>query len=361
MIKATFRILALGMLAGIITLLLGSSITIADEETPPPYRGMSNPYPWDDEKALSTGKSIYSQKCSGCHGIIGDSLTGSDFSTEEYAADLAENPDYYYWILSEGALARGMPGYVASLSEEERWQVLTYTGSLKSAPPLVTEGLPVIENGLLRLYLSEGATAGTPVTISANLYRNYGEPVPNAPVEFFIQADFFASGLMKIGEIMTQDNGQAEFSYVPKMSGETTVVARYGNIEARKTINIASATEIFYRPEVGIHIPAFGEEVLIGPPERLNLGTGGEAPPPVLRLPTGHLAWLAPLLFAAISLWIVYSFVVYQLVRIPEWTDTEEIDTRKFPRWLLLIVSILGFLLMVMLVLGPESNLHLLQ
>ena len=361
MMKLTFRVLALSILVGIIALLLGSSITVAEEETPPPYLGMSNPYPWDDENALAAGKSIYSQKCSGCHGIIGNSLTGSDFSTEEYAADLEEYSDYYYWILSEGALERGMPGYIASLSEDERWQVLTYTWSLKSAPPLVTEGLPVVENGLLRLYVPEEGTAGTPVTISANLYRNYGEPVPNAPIEFFIQADFFASGLMKIGEIMTQSNGQTEFSYVPKTSGETTVVARYGNIEARKTITIASTTEIFYHPEVGIHIPSLGEELLIGPPERLNLGTGGEAPPPVLRLPTGHLAWLAPLLFAAISLWMVYSFVVYQLVRIPEWTDIEEIDTRKFPRWLLAVVSILGFLLMVMLVLGPESNLHLLQ
>ncbi len=354
--KITFRILALGLLIGVITLLLVSSVTTADEETPPPYQGMSNPYPWVDEQAQAAGKSIYTQKCSGCHGITGGSLAGSDFSAEQYSVNLEENPDYYYWILSEGALERGMPGYGGSLSEDERWQVLTYTWSLKTASPPVAEGLPVVENGLIRLHLPDDGTAGIPVTIGAGLYQNQGEPVPNAPVEFFIQADFFASGLMKIGEALTQDNGQAEFSYVPRLSGETTLVARYGNIEARKTITFAPAEEIFYRPEVGIHIPALGEEVLIGPPERLNLGVGGEAPPPVLRLPTGHLAWLAPLLFAAMCIWIVYSFVVYQLVRIPEWTDTEEIDTRKFPRWLLVMVSILGFLLMVMLVLGPESN-----
>ncbi len=361
MMKVKFRVLALGLLIGVIALLLVSSITTAEEETPPPYRGMSNPYPWDDESAQSAGKSIYSQKCAGCHGINGASLADSDFSTEEYAADLEENPGYYFWILSEGALRRGMPGYSSSLSEDERWLILTYTWSLKSASTPQPEGLPVVENGLLRLQLPKQGTAGIPVTISARLYRNQVEPVENAPVEFFVQADFFASGLMKIGEVMTQANGQAEFSYIPRISGETTVVARYMNIETSKTINLAPTDEIFYHPEVGIHIPVLADELSIGPPKRLNLGTGGEAPPPILRLPTGHLAWLAPLLFAAMSLWIVYSFVVYQLVRIPQWEETGEINTRLFPRILLIVVSIMGFLLMVMLVLGPDSNPHLLQ
>ncbi len=358
--KVAFRIVASSLIIGVITLLLMSSTTIAEEETPPPYQGMSNPYPWTDEHIQATGKSIYSQKCSGCHGINGASLTGSDFSTEEYSADLEENPDYYYWILSEGNLAIGMPGYNASLSNEERWQVLTYTWSLRSAPPPVIEGLPVIENGLIRLYLPDEGTAGIPLTINANLYRNYGEPVPDAPVEFFVQADFFASGLMKIGEVLTQANGQAELSYVPRMSGETTIVARYMSVETSKTIYLTPGNEIFYQPEVGIHIPALGDELSIGPPKQLNLGTGGEAPPPILRLPTGHLAWLAPLLFAAMSLWIVYSFVVYQLIQIPQGEETGEINTRRFPRILFILVSIMGFLLMVMLVLGPESNLHLL-
>ena len=359
--KVTFRILALGMITGVITLLLMSSTTIAEEETPPPYRGMSNPYPWNDESAQTAGKTIYSQKCSGCHGINGASLSGSDFSTEKYAAELEENPDHYFWVMTEGAPAIGMPGYSASLSDEERWLVLTYTWSLKSAPPLIPEGLPVIENGLLRLQLPDQGTSGTAVSITARLYQNQTEPVPNAPVEFFVQADFFASNLMKIGEVITQANGQAEFSYLPRVPGETTIVARYMNIETSKTIFLASGDEVFYHPEVGIHIPALTDELSIGPPKQLNLGTGGEAPPPILRLPTGHLAWLAPLLLAAMSLWMVYSFVVYQLVRIPQWKEADEIDTRRFPRILFILVTIIGFLLMVMLVLGPESNPHLIQ
>jgi len=358
--KWVIRVVVPVFLIFTITLLIISSNVVAQEEPPEQYQGLTNPFTWNDSEVQAAGSQIYSQKCQGCHGINGSNLPNADFSTEEYSTDLERNPDYYFWILSDGVLNIGMPGYSSSLSENERWQVITYTWSLKSALPLVTEELPVVENGLLRLHIPDEGTAGEPVTIGVGLYQNQGEPVPNALVEFFIQADFFASGLMEIGEAMTQNNGQAEFSYVPRIPGETTVVARYGNIEARKTMTFAPSSETFYHPEVGIHIPAIGEEVLIGPPERLNLGVAGEAPPPVLRLPTGHLAWLAPLLFAAMCIWIVYSFVVYQLVRIPEWTDAEEIDTRKFPRWLLVIVSILGFLLMVMLILGPESNPHLL-
>ena len=360
MMKLTIRVLVAVFFIFVVTLLITSSGVVAQGEPPEKYQGLNNPFTWDDSEAQAAGSQIYSQKCQACHGINGDNLANADFSSKGYSAHLETNQDYYFWILSDGAPEKGMPGYASSLSEEERWQVLTYIWSLESTPQQAVEESSVIENGLLQVHVPENGISGKSLTIGATLFENQHKPVRGAKIEFFTEADFFASGLMKTGESITDENGDAEFEFVSRQSGEIRVVARYQNLEASQIITLTATEERFYKPEVGIKIPVLGEEVSIGPPERLNLGNTGEAPLPVLRLPTGHLAWLAPLLFAAMCIWIVYSFVVYQLVRIPGGSDTEEINTRRFPRLLLIGVCVLGFLLMLMLVLGPESNPNLL-
>lgn len=359
--KLAIRIMVTVFLLAVVTLLITTSVVDAQETPPEPYNGLINPFAWDDAETQSIGGQIYAQKCQACHGISGNNIANANFSLEGYSAHLETNQDYYYWVVSEGAMDKGMPGYSSSLSEDERWQVLTYVWSLESIPQQVIEEPSAIENGLLQIHVPKNGISGEQLTIGATLVENQQEPVRGAKIEFFTEADFFATGLMKIGESITDENGEAEFNFVSRQSGEIRVIAHYQNLESSTTIALTTTDDRFYKPEVGINVPVLGEEVSIGPPERLKLGNAGEAPLPVLRLPTGHLAWLAPLLFAAMCIWIVYSYVVYQLVRIPEQGDTEGINIRKFPRWLLIIVSILGFLLMVMLVLGPESNMHLLQ
>ncbi len=354
--RIALRVLLAVFFITIITLLISSSTVTAQEEPPDPYNGLINPFQWDDPSAQTAGKAIYTQKCQGCHGIKGNNFSDSDFSSPDYHVLLETRPDYYYWELSEGIKAKGMPGYASILSEEERWQVLTYIWSLESVTFQETEGPTTIEDGLLRLHLPEDGTAGQPITISATLLEDQRDPVQGEQIEFYIRADFFASGLMEIGKVFTDERGIAEFSYVPRQSGEIDVIARFQNLESRKTITLAAAGESFYHSEVGIKVPVLGDEVLIGPPERLQLGAAGEAPLPVLRLPTGHLAWLAPLVFAAMCIWIVYSYVVFQIFKISDTGVDEEINTKRFSRTLLVVISVLGFLLMVMLLLSPESN-----
>ena len=359
--RLTIRIMVMIFLIIVVALLITSSVVVAQETPPEPYNGLTNPFVWDDSEIQISGGQIYAQKCQACHGIDGSNLVNADFSSEGYSAHLETNQDYYYWVLSEGAMDKGMPGYSSSLSEDERWQVLTYIWSLESTSQQVIGEPSVIENGSLQIQVPKNGISGEQLNIGATLIENQQKPVRGVKIEFFTEADFFATGLMKIGESITDENGKAEFNFISRQSGEIRVVARYQNLESSTMITLTTTEDRFYKPEVGIKVPVFGEEVSIGPPERLKLGNAGEAPLPVLRLPTGHLAWLAPLLFAAMCIWIVYSYVVYQLVKIPGQNDTEGINTRKFPRWLLIMISILGFLLMVMLVLGPESNMYLLQ
>ncbi len=74
-----------------------------------------------------------------------------------------------------------------------------------------------------------------------------GEPIGSATVKFFIEVDFFASGLMEIGEAPTNDRGVAVFEYTPRQAGDTRVVAHYETIETAATLTLAG-TDAHYRP-----------------------------------------------------------------------------------------------------------------
>ncbi len=117
-----------GLAAVLIIFLLWvlTTAVLAQGEPPPPYSGLQNPFPWNDTSAQTIGRELYQPQCSSCHGADGSNLTESDFSTDDYSLSIEQRPDYYFWVLSEGRPDKGMPAYKSSLSEEQRWQVLTY-------------------------------------------------------------------------------------------------------------------------------------------------------------------------------------------------------------------------------------------
>jgi hypothetical protein len=130
--------------------------------------------------------------------------------------------------------------------------------------------------------------------------------------------------------------------------------------EATATVTLTSDDEHFYRTQAGIRVPVFSKETDIGPESHLELGEGGEAPPTVLRLPNGSLAWLAPLLWTAMTIWVVYFYVMYQMFRIPIVGEIRDTDTRRVPLVGFAIVVALGLLLVLMLITSPLSHPHLL-
>ncbi len=351
-----------------ITLLLWvfATAVAAQEEPPPPYAGLKNPFPWSDESVQKAGEGLYQQYCLGCHGVKGDNLAGSDFSVADYPQRLEERPDFYFWILSEGSLDKGMPPYKSSLSEQQRWQVLTYLRSLgtAAAPPEVNPAptQPIAEgvDSILLLTASEPVQSGQPITISAVFQDKEGKPIGNAMVKFFIRVDFFTSGLMEIGEALTNDQGVAVLEYTPQQTGEIEIVARYETIETATTLSLVDTGEPNYRTEVGIQLPAPGQEVFIGPESALELREMGKAPTSAFRLPGGILSWLLLLVVAVVLIWTTYSYVIYQVFRIPITQEIGDRDTRLIPVVGLAIVVALGILLVVMLITGPYSHFHLL-
>lgn len=331
------------------------------DEVPVPYAGMENPFSWSDASAQEAGKGIYQLSCLGCHGASGDSIARADFSAADFPQNLEESPDRYFWILSEGRLDKGMPPYKSSLSEEQRWQVLTYLWSLgeTAPPPPVTPPLKE-EAGTLLVTAPEQAQSGQPLTLTAALQDKQGKPIGSATVKFFIKTDFFISDLVEIGEALTNDLGVAVFKYTPRQTGDTQVVARYETIETTITVSLTEADEPLYQTEAGIRLPAPGEDVLIGPESARGLGEMGEAPTSALRLPGSILSWLLFIVVAVILIWVTYFRVLYQVFRIPIVQEIEDTNTRLVPLVGLAIVVILGILLVLLLLTGPYSHFHLL-
>ena len=349
--------------------LLVLATAVMAQEVPTPYAGLKNPFSWSDTSAQEAGKGLYQQYCIGCHGANGGNVAGADFSSADYPQSLEERADFNFWILSEGRMDKGMPSYKSSLSEEQRWQVLTYLRSLGAAAPSEVTPPPTQPpaeegKGILLLTVPEQAQSGQPVTISAVLRDKEGKPIGDVLVKFFINVDFFASGLMEIGDAVTNGQGVAVFEYTPQQTGDIQIVARYEEdglspVETATTLTLAENDEPFYQSETGIQLPAPGEDVFIGPESALELGETSKAPASAFWLPGGILSWL--LLFAAIVMliWFTYFRVMYQVFRIPIVSEIRDTDTRLVPLVALAVVVALGIFLVLMILTGPYSHLHL--
>ncbi len=336
-------------------------------EVPPPYAGLENPFSWSDASAQEWGKGTYQRSCLGCHGVDGGSIAESDFSAADYPQMLEESPDFLFWILSEGRLDRGMPPYKSSLSEEQRWQVLTYLWSLGAAAPpepTPTETPTGKGNATLLLTAPEQAQSGEPLTLTAVVKDSQGKPIRNAAVRFFIEVDFFASGLMEIGEAVANDQGVAVLEYTPRLEGDIEILARYDGdgfnpAESTVTLTLAGSDEPFYEVEVGMQLPTLGDEVFIGPQSALAPGEMGKAPTSAFRLPGGILSWLLLFVVVVMIVWLTYFLVMYQVFRIPIVRETGEEETRLVPLVGMAIVVVMGIVLGLMILTGPYSHFHL--
>jgi hypothetical protein len=169
---------------------------------------------------------------------------------------------------------------------------------------------------------------------------------------------------MEIGEVVTNDQGAAVLEYTPRLAGDIQIVARHEgeSHEAATTLTLTEPDVPFYHhTEAGLKFPAPGVEMFIGPGTPLELGEGGKAPISVFRPPTGILSWLSPLLLAVVTLWTTYFYVVYQVFRIPIVAEIRDTNTRLVALVGMTIVMTLGIMLVLILVTGPYSHLHLVR
>ena len=98
------------------------------EQTKNPYAGK--------RAAAQAGANLFARHCASCHGTKGE---GSGIIPALATGPAQSAPDgAIFWFITQGNPNNGMPAW-ASLSEKERWQLVTYLKALGGAhPPLPT-------------------------------------------------------------------------------------------------------------------------------------------------------------------------------------------------------------------------------
>lgn len=111
----------------------GPSLRAADlaaateADVPEAYAGAINPFDPGDADAIAAGELLATRRCRSCHGMT---LRGSRGGVPDLVASAQARSDgFLFWAISEGS-RQGMPNWGNALSEEERWQVVTYLRSL---------------------------------------------------------------------------------------------------------------------------------------------------------------------------------------------------------------------------------------
>lgn len=103
-----------------------------------------NPYA-GQKSAVAAGSKLYTRNCGSCHGIGG---RGSGNVPPLTRGPAQKAPDgEVFWFITNGSPANGMPSW-QQLAEEQRWQLVSYvkslkTANLKGAVPLPSNYQPV--------------------------------------------------------------------------------------------------------------------------------------------------------------------------------------------------------------------------
>jgi mono/diheme cytochrome c family protein len=107
---------------------------------PEAYADLTNPVA-GDETAVATGKSTFEIYCVSCHGEGGQGDGPAAEALNPKPADLTDGmmmidlgDEYLFWRISEGGAMEpfnsAMPAWKNSLSEDQRWQLVTFVRSL---------------------------------------------------------------------------------------------------------------------------------------------------------------------------------------------------------------------------------------
>lgn len=138
--------------------LTACNFTLAADVTPPPNYLPPTAVPTlgplfpESNPDIANGKNIYQEKCLPCHGEtgMGDGPQSVDLPVSVAALGLPETankaaPATWYRIVTQGNLERFMPPF-ASLTNQERWDVISYALTLQTTTEQLEIGRNLFEN-----------------------------------------------------------------------------------------------------------------------------------------------------------------------------------------------------------------------
>lgn len=115
------------------------------ERVPKDYKIMDRTPVIPTGKSLAKGKALYSENCAVCHGDSGDGKGPAAAGMSPPPAnfmDIAHSniygPGDKFWIITNGSMEAGMPGFSADISSAGRWHLVNYILSLQEGKNLDT-------------------------------------------------------------------------------------------------------------------------------------------------------------------------------------------------------------------------------
>ncbi len=93
-----------------------------------------NPYAGQND-AVKAGTSLFSTYCASCHGASGQG-TGNVPALTQGSAQAVPDGEVF-WFITTGSVTNGMPAW-GTLSEQQRWQLVSYLKSLKNSGAAAT-------------------------------------------------------------------------------------------------------------------------------------------------------------------------------------------------------------------------------
>lgn len=118
--------------------MMGGMMAMHSAPIPAEYKGMSNPVP-ADEASVERGQQQYTLLCASCHGDggMGDGPAAAALNPAPAAiahTSQMMGDDYLFWRISEGGafdpFNSSMIAWKASISEEQRWDLINYVRAL---------------------------------------------------------------------------------------------------------------------------------------------------------------------------------------------------------------------------------------
>jgi mono/diheme cytochrome c family protein len=109
----------------------GGPASRATAAMPKAYRGLRNPLQATPE-TLAAGERLYMRDCSFCHGASGRGDGPAAAGLAPRPSDLAGfharslDDAAFFWRVSDGVPGTAMPAWGATLSPEQRWQVIAF-------------------------------------------------------------------------------------------------------------------------------------------------------------------------------------------------------------------------------------------
>ena len=149
-----FRIAFITLVAA----LLLSACTLASDITPPPDYIPPTPMPTlgplfpASAPDVQNGSVIFATECAPCHGDtgLGDGPQSQQLPLPVPAIGMAEkgqlaSPAEWFTVVTRGQMDRYMPPFADKLSDQQRWDVVSYAMTLHTTPDQIAQGKSLFE------------------------------------------------------------------------------------------------------------------------------------------------------------------------------------------------------------------------